>query len=61
MRQVAVKLHDDIINHLDTIADSLSRPRSAILREAILAYLIKIKQTEPQIFKPYTFKSIHKE
>ena len=59
MRQIAVTMHEDVIRGLDEIASSLSKPRSVIIREAILKYLIEVKKTNPQIFEPYTFKSIH--
>jgi len=63
-KEVKVLLDLDEFDKLSLVAESLyplskNSRRSAIIRELVSKYLKKIEKEEPQIFKPYNFKSIH--
>ena len=57
-RQIAFQLHVDLIDKLDIVAESMRQNRSSIIREMIAEQLFQTEKENPQIFKPYTFKSI---
>ena len=64
-KEVKVLLDLDEFDKLSLVAESLyplskNSRRSTIIRELVSEYLRKTEKENPQIFKPYTFKSIHK-
>ena len=61
MRQIVFRLPDGDIDRLDTLAGAFKKSRSVIIREIITDHLLIVQKTNPQIFQPYTFKSIHDE
>jgi hypothetical protein len=61
MRQIVFRLPDGDIDRLDTLSAAFKKSRSVVIREIITDHLLIVQKTNPQVFQPYTFKSIHDE